>query len=115
MCECARERGRERREAEGESERERDRESEREEVETGRGVWQASVRGEDRIHPEEARKSGRHGAQLLAQCVGQHILLDVQGAVLALVAPQERESSLLSTYWSGFTDVSGVPASRHGS
>ena len=27
----------------------------------------------------------------------------------------ERESSLLTTYWSGSTDVFGVPASRHGS
>ena len=29
--------------------------------------------------------------------------------------PLKRESSLLTTYWSGFTDVFGVPASRHGS
>jgi len=43
--------------------------------------------GGDRIHPENARKSG-HGAQLLAQCVRQHIYLDVQGAVLALVVRQ---------------------------
>jgi len=28
------------------------------------------------------------GAQQLAQCGGQHILLDVQGAVLALVVRQ---------------------------
>ena len=28
---------------------------------------------------------------------------------------RERESSLLTTYWSGSTDVFGVPASRHGS
>ena len=27
----------------------------------------------------------------------------------------ERESSLLTAYWSGSTDVFGVPASRHGS
>ena len=26
----------------------------------------------------------------------------------------ERESSLLTNYWSGSTDVFGVPASRHG-
>ena len=28
---------------------------------------------------------------------------------------RERESSLLSTYWSGSTDAFGGPASRHGS
>ena len=28
---------------------------------------------------------------------------------------RERASSLLTTYWSGSTDVFGVPASRHGS
>ena len=42
----------------------------------------------DRFHPENARKSGCHGAQHLAKCVGQHIPLDVQGAVLALVVRQ---------------------------
>ena len=41
--------------------------------------------GGNRIHPEDARKSGGHGAQELAQGVGQQILWDVQGAVLALV------------------------------
>ena len=41
-----------------------------------------------RINPENARMSGRHGPQSLAQCVGQHILLDVLGAVLALVIRQ---------------------------
>ena len=46
------------------------------------------VGGGDRIHPGNARKSGRHGAQQQAQCVGQRILLDVQGAVLALVVRQ---------------------------
>ena len=45
-------------------------------------------KGGDRIHPGNARKSGWHGAQQLAQCAGQHILLDVQGAVMALVVRQ---------------------------
>ena len=40
------------------------------------------VEGVDRIHLENARKSGWHGAQQLAQCVGQHVDLDVQGVVL---------------------------------
>jgi hypothetical protein len=30
----------------------------------------------------------RHGTQQLAQCAGQHVLLDVQGAELALVVRQ---------------------------
>ena len=34
---------------------------------------------------------------------------------LACPVPTERETSLLTTYWSGSTDVFGVPASRHGS
>jgi len=34
------------------------------------------------------RKSGWHGAQSPAQRVGPHIVLDVQGAVLALVVRQ---------------------------
>ena len=41
-----------------------------------------------------------------------------QGKILALsraICSTERESSLLTTYWSGSTDVFGVPASRHGS
>ena len=44
-----------------------------------------SAGGGDRTHPGNAGKSGRHGAQYLTQFVRQHILLDVQGAVLALV------------------------------
>ena len=37
--------------------------------------------------------------------------------VLLSMVPEwwQRESSLLTTYWSGSTDVFGVPASRHGS
>ena len=39
-----------------------------------------------------------------------------QDASLQVPSPRrERESSLLTTYWSGSTDVFGVPASRHGS
>ena len=50
----------------------------------------------DRIHLENARKSDSHGAQELAQCAGQHILLDVRGAVLVLVVWQR------STYLCAF-------------
>jgi hypothetical protein len=42
------------------------------------------VENGDQFYPENALKSGRQ----LAQCVRQHILLDVQGAVLALVVRQ---------------------------
>jgi hypothetical protein len=37
------------------------------------------------MHLGNACKTGWHGAQQVAQCGGQQILLDVQGAVLALV------------------------------
>ena len=47
----------------------------------GPRLFPDGVGGGVRIHPENAGKSGFHGAQ----CVGKHILLGVQGAVLALV------------------------------
>jgi len=63
------------------------------------------VGGGDRINPENARKSGRHGAPQLAQCTGQLILLDVPGAVLAPVARQYNtnfSSALLDAHSSDF-------------
>jgi len=44
--------------------------------------------------PEQVWRRVSHGAQEPAQCVGQHILLDVQGAVLALVVRQKKYHSL---------------------
>ena len=55
---------------------------------TAGGEGAESVGGGDRIHSGNARKSGRDGAQYLAQCVGKHILPDVNGAWLALVVRQ---------------------------
>ena len=48
----------------------------------------SEVGGGDRTHPENARKSGGHEAQELAPSVGQQILLDAHGAVLAVVVLQ---------------------------
>ena len=58
-----------------------------------------TVGGGDRIHPGKARKSGWHGPQKLAPCLGQQILRDVHEAVLSLVVRQKKRIFLaLSEY-----------------
>ena len=64
------------------------------------------------------------GVGVLVEGLGASLGLKLQGYVTPkpgvstqaqLAARVERESSLLTTYWSGSTDVFGVPAKRHGS
>jgi len=63
--------------------------------EVGSGKWEVGSTGEREEHavPERIRGDDDSGGVctrcgLYAQCVGQHILLDLQGAVLALVVRQ---------------------------
>ena len=72
-------------------------------------AWQARVRGEE----GSTRCWWLFAWWLMSSAETTHLVAWSEMGGGRNVA--ERESSLLTTYWSGSTDVFGVPASRHGS
>ena len=65
------------------------------------------------LHPG-VQQTREYEVVFMMVSINNYLWLRVLG-LQVLYCNEERESSLLTTYWSRSTDVFGVPASRHGS